>query len=270
MPKMEQKFFEDYSHIQLTETEVQAALYRARMMKARKLEEQEAEQQRLQAIEQMKKPWTKDQLLFELRERAKRLPFRFSVDDNNRKVFDLLLLYFTGDPAFEQQTYIGHDGQEHNYTFRKGLMLSSPVRGTGKTVLMELFSRTPGRSYVVVPTKRITSFFEADGDAVITRFSQPWRCEPTPEFFYQSPIGICFDDLGDEEIKNHFGNRENVMARVISRIYDEATDKAVFKYFHCTTNLTGNELQQKYDSRVRSRMREMFNFIELPGHDRRI
>jgi hypothetical protein len=60
------------------------------------------------------------------------------------------------------------------------------------------------------------------------------------------------------------------MARVISRIYDEATDKAVFKYFHCTTNLTGNELQQKYDSRVRSRMREMFNFIELPGHDRRI
>lgn len=266
---MKSQFSEDYSHIILTEQEVAAALHRARMMKARKLEQEAEELQRLRAIEQMKKPWNIDELKFRVRERMMKLPFSFKLDQYNTPVFNMLLQYFSGDPAFEQNTYLGHDGTVKNYSFRKGIMLSSAVRGTGKTVLMELFSRTPGRSYVVVPTKRISTFFEADGDQIITRFSQPWKCEPSPEFFYQSPIGICFDDLGDEEIKNHYGNRENVMQRVISRIYDDCQDKSVFKYFHCTTNLSGEELERKYDSRVRSRLREMFNFIELPGDDRR-
>ncbi len=42
-----------------------------------------------------------------------------------------------------------------------------------------------------------------------------------------------------------------------------------FWYTHVTTNLSGDQIEENYGTRVRSRMREMFNMIILPGEDRR-
>lgn len=240
------------------------------MVKARQLEEEEKKAQRQQVIKLAMAPWTTKELEEHVLFRSKALPFRFKIDKDNEYVFNLLSLYFSNNPEFEKNGFKDDKGQiVQQYSLKKGICLHSQERGTGKTVLMELFGQNKKGCFVTISTAKISSFFEADGDPVIARFSVPWKCERDPKYFYQSPVGICFDDLGDEEIKNHYGNRENVMNRILTRIYSENTDKAVFPFFHATTNLTGPELEEKYDRRVRSRMREMFNWIVLPGKDRR-
>lgn len=240
------------------------------MAKFRKLEEEKKKQDQADKVKEMLKPWTTEELRMQVRIKAKTLPFYFEVDDDNRGILNLLCLYFSGNPEFENYSFQDSDGKViQQYSLKKGICLRSGERGTGKSILMELFSINRRNCFAMVTTAKISRFFEADGDKVIERFNQPWACERIPSYFYQSPIGICFDDFGDEEIKNHYGNRENVMNRIITSIYNDNTAKDVFPFFHMTTNLTGDEIEQKYDKRVRSRMREMFNWIELPGKDRR-
>lgn len=260
----------DFSNVELTPEETQAALNYARMLKFQKLEEQKKKEARTEKIKEMMAPWSTDELRMHIRTRAKGLPFYFELDEDNREVFNLLCLYFSGNPGFEKHAFKDENGQIiQQYSLKKGICLHSRERGTGKTVFMDLFSINRRACFVVMPTTKISRFFEEDGDKIIGRFSQPWACERMPTYFYQSPIGICFDDFGDEEVKNHYGNRENVMNRIITAIYSDNPTHDAFPFFHMTTNLTGDMIEQKYDKRVRSRMREMFNWIELPGKDRR-
>jgi hypothetical protein len=259
----------DFSDIELTPEEVESALNQARMLKFREQEEQKKKDKKKQKIQELMTPWTTDELRMHVKARAKSLPFYFEVDDDNREVFELLCLYFSGNPEFEKHGFKNKEGAiVQQYSLKKGICLHSRERGTGKTVLMDLFSINRRSCFVVIPTAKISRFFEEDGDKVINRFSVPWACERIPQYFYQSPIGICFDDFGDEETKVHFGNRENVMGRIITAIYSDNSHDA-FPLFHMTTNLIGDEIEVKYDKRARSRMREMYNWIELPGKDRR-
>lgn len=259
-----------YDHIELTPEEELRALRFAKATKARYLEEQQEKDMRKLAYQKALEPWTEKELRAYVMDKSSKLPFRFAIDEFNGPVFDLLTMYFSENKEFEK--YGAKDDQGkiiQQYSLKKGICLHSKERGTGKTVLMDLFSHNKRNCFVVVSTAKISSFFEADGDIILKRFSAPWETEKVSMYLYQSPIGICFDDLGDEEIKNHYGNRENVMNRVLTRIYSDFPDKNVFQFFHATTNFTGDEIEEKYDKRVRSRMREMFNWIELPGKDRR-
>jgi hypothetical protein len=259
----------DYSDIELSPEEVERALNQARVNKFRELEEQKKKEKKSEKMQELMKPWATDELRMHVKSRAKALPFYFEIDDDNKEVFNLLCLYFSSNPDFEKFGFKDKEGKIiQQYSLKKGICLHSKERGTGKTVLMDLFSINRRTCFVVIPTAKISRFFEADGDKIINRFSVPWACERGPQYFYQSPIGVCFDDFGDEEVKNHFGNRENVMNRIVTAIYSDNSHDA-FPFFHMTTNLIGDEIEQKYDKRVRSRMREMFNWIELPGKDRR-
>ena len=259
----------DFSNIELTPEEVERALTSARILKFRELEEQKKKQKRLEKMQDLMNPWSTDELRMHVKDRAKALPFRFEIDDDNRTVFELLCLYFSDNSDFEKHGFKVNGQVVQQYSLKKGICLHSKERGTGKTVLMELFSINRRHCFVVMPTSKICRFFEADGDKIISRFAVPWACEKVPHYFYQSPIGVCFDDFGDEETKVHYGNRENVMNRIITAIYADHPDHSVFPYFHMTTNLTGDQIEAKLDRRVRSRMREMYNWIELPGKDRR-
>lgn len=260
----------DYDHIELTPEEITAALQFAKMCKARELEEKARKERRRRMREMAMAPWSTEQLRAFVLEKARKLPFRFELDEHNTEVFELLCLYFSDNPEFEKHGFKDPDGNVvQQYSLSKGICLHSVERGTGKTVLMELFSQNKKNCFVVIPSEKIASFFQAQGDEIILRFSAPWFAEQDARFFYQSPIGVCFDDLGDEQEKLHYGNRMNVMYRILTRIYSDDPDKSYFKYFHATTNLTGREIELKYDKRVRSRMREMFNWIVLRGKDRR-
>ena len=63
-----------------------------------------------------------------------------------------------------------------------------------------------------------------------------------------------------------YGDRINLMEELMLDRYD---NKIPFDQTHITTNLTVDEIESRYGTRVRSRMREMFNLIELHGSDMR-
>lgn len=140
--------------------------------------------------------------------------------------------------------------KKYNISRDKGILLSGQV-GCGKTSLMKLFATlTPmSRSYRVKPAREITMEFSKEGYDVINRYSRSVR----------SPKPICFDDIGVEPPMRYFGDQINVVGEILLTRYELFISKRI--QTHATTNLNSEELESRYGSRVRSRLREMVNVI---------
>jgi len=140
--------------------------------------------------------------------------------------------------------------KKYNISRNKGIILSGQV-GCGKTSLMKLFATlTPlSRAYRVKPAREITMEFSKQGYDVINQYSRSVR----------SPKPICFDDIGIEPPMRYFGDQINVMGEIFLTRYELFISKGI--QTHATTNLTAEELESRYGSRVRSRLREMVNLI---------
>ncbi|REE83017.1 DNA replication protein DnaC [Lutibacter oceani] len=130
----------------------------------------------------------------------------------------------------------------------KGILLSGPV-GCGKTSLMQLLLHlAPHKTnYEIIPTRNIVFSFNASGFEVLEK--------------YNDPKNYCFDDLGVEPTGCHYTKECNVMGEILLSRYD--LFKAKNTKTHITTNLNAEELEARYGSRVRSRLREMFNLISF-------
>ena len=68
------------------------------------------------------------------------------------------------------------------------------------------------------------------------------------------------------DLKNRYGNKKNVIGYLLEKRY---ANGHVGIMLHATTNLTADQRNAYYGGRVVSRMRKIFNFIELRGKDRR-
>jgi len=147
----------------------------------------------------------------------------------------------------------------------KGLLLSGPV-GCGKTSLMKLLPqiRPYRRPFELIPTRNIIFDFNANGYDVLTPYTQN-------EVF-------CFDDLGIESTGCHYGKDCNVMGEILLSRYDrfsQISQSLSHSQHHChpersrrvkthlTTNLNAKELEDRYGTRLRSRMRESYNLISF-------
>ena len=62
-----------------------------------------------------------------------------------------------------------------------------------------------------------------------------------------------------ETAVKHFGNECNTVAEILLHRYELQINQGVIT--HATTNLNAGELEKMYGSRVRSRLRSMFNLI---------
>jgi DNA replication protein DnaC len=140
--------------------------------------------------------------------------------------------------------------QEFGLDLKKGILLIGPV-GSGKTSLMKVFNHLSHnhKKYFVRSSREITTEFIQDGFQVIPKYGKALK-------------NYCFDDLGVEQSMKHFGNECNVMGEILLSRYDLL--KSAKQITHATTNLNANELDFIYGSRVRSRLREMFNLISFP------
>ncbi|MDP3016266.1 MAG: ATPase [Deltaproteobacteria bacterium] len=138
----------------------------------------------------------------------------------------------------------------------KGLLLSGPI-GCGKTSLMKLlpYLAPHKTNYEIIPTRNIVFNFNASGFEVLEK--------------YNDTKNYCFDDLGVEPTGCHYTKECNVMGEILLSRYDIFKDgrEPVLSLpkgkTHITTNLNAEELEARYGSRVRSRMREMFNLISF-------
>jgi DNA replication protein DnaC len=182
----------------------------------------------------------------------------FVLTPDQENIYTMLSQYFTKDIRFE----------ERGYSQRKGILLSGSV-GCGKTTIMRAFTRNPLASYIVKSVRQIASEYAQKevGESALYRYSGAYYPLNMNNEFKCDVWGICFDDLGTEDIKRHFGNEANVMEQVLLNRYDQI---ASLPYrTHVTTNLDSESIGEFYGERVRSRMREMFNIIEVPGNDLR-
>lgn len=174
----------------------------------------------------------------------------FVIDDQNREIFRLLCLYYSEDPGFEASG---------EYSLDKGIALIGPV-GCGKTTLLRGFAINPHNAYVEVSCRTVAADYSKHGEDSIKYYSALKVVQPN-YYWGQSAIGFFFDDLGTEPTtKKHFGNQISVMEEIILNRYDTPGLK---KRTQLTTNLSAEQIEEVYGLRVRSRVREMMNWIDF-------
>lgn len=246
----------------LSEEEYAAAIDKAKMDKYWRLDAQRKADEKRRFQESIARPFTKPELwAYACQLTSKRFGVDLVEDDENSAAIKALLAYFTEDPSF--------NALGAGFRLDKGLLLMGNV-GTGKTLLMKAFSRNKRQCYNVVSCRSLADGYSKDGMAAVEPFFEP-QFEAAGDFriFNQRQLGRCFDDLGAEGQKKSYGNEVNVMADIILARYD-LRHEFPWNQTHITTNLeNGDEIEAMYGTRVRDRMREMFNVITLDGESRR-
>lgn len=269
-----QEGLERYKHITLTDDEKDAAILAAKMRKHDIIKEERVRVVEAENRKNLIGPWlygaTKTYMLNRAEVIFKK---QFKVDSFNRETFERLCLYFSNDPNF---VTAAASQDNPNPSLEKGILLSSPF-GHGKTWLMELFSKNARQVYKIISAKKIANDYENHKEAGIEEYMEPYK-NPFQDkaSFYQVYSGLCIDDFGAEELKNSYGNKRNVLADIVEHRY--ATNKIdpaqpelrkTGPMLHITTNLDANGIHAKFGGRVASRIKEMFNILDLPGNDRR-
>lgn len=161
----------------------------------------------------------------------------FSLNEEEKQIYWLLSMYFTGDADFEK----------HGFKLKKGILVFGPI-GCGKTTAMSLFRRNPSKEYGLISCIKVAEEFKKNGPVGIEKF------------YNQS---YCFDDFGTEGNGKFFGNESNVMADILMTKYETEISTGFRTYI--TTNLTPEQIEEYYGKRLRSRMKEMFNVIRFPS-----
>jgi len=259
---------EQYTEIELTEKEKNDAIHneRYRIKTAILNEEQELEalrrgrmkkygdiktHQYFQSILKEPEPlkFTTEQYLDYVKNRLLQDNKPFEIDEWNSSVITTLAEYFTDNPDFERRG----DG----YSLNKGLILFGNV-GCGKTYIMNAFNLNPKLSFGIFSARAINIEFAQFGWVVSKKYSSLFtRTYPA---FGQTKIGLCIDDLGTEENKKHFGDSASVINDIIENRYFNR-DEVPFYATHITMNLTSDEVEQFYGTRLKDRMREAYNVI---------
>lgn len=181
----------------------------------------------------------------------------FEVNELNKPILKLLLLYFTGNPDFE---LMFQDMFLIPGNLAKGLMLIGGT-GTGKTTLMRIFKdytseiiQTNGfRVYNAIDIVRDTA---KNGLSEIDSFGI--RKDNKHIVCYVDDISSNIEDI------NNYGTKFNVMEQFFTLRYNLYQRHRVLT--HISTNKYPKELQNIYDFRITNRFIEMFNFIEVPGN----
>lgn len=240
--------------VELTEKELQDLIKKAKVEKAARL-------RTISYTEKLSKPLVYPkvsalELGIIIKKFAESSVEKFKIDETNKPIFKLLCQYFTQDPEFEQE----------GYSLKKGIMLFGNI-GCGKTTLMRLFQKNVTNDYVVKSCREVADAYAKNGSDALYLYSNTLDVY-AHEHYGQPKIGRCFDDLGTEKDKKHFGNELNVMEDILLNAYDNKMTGKI----HLTTNLTGDEIGEVYGPRVKSRLREMCNIIAFPenAEDRRV
>jgi len=233
--------YSGYSEIELTEDEIQKILFEKRKEKAGKI--RLAEYTKKLSEEPIIYLPKKDEYLKGFEQKSGLL-----IDNYNEKIINNLCGYFSGEESKE-------------YDLKKGILLFGGV-GCGKTSLMTWFKVNIINPYLVISCRQVSYDYSEHGSESIKRYNGLIKSNS-----YERPnvqFGVCFDDLGTEDDKKHFGNQSNVMADILLNRYDKLKigDKSYLQAkTHITTNLSRKEIIEKYGSRVESRLDEMFNIF---------
>lgn len=191
------------------------------------------------------------------RQAKKELKDTFIVDDENVATVRGFVAYFTGNLEIMQ---------EHNIDPRKGIIIFGNP-GSGKSMLFRILKECVQSEKLVQVGEKMML------EKQLFRKMSFHTCEHMAKFFMlkgelelhkfgkDSIKNICFDDLGAEELRNLYGNKKEVMVDLINERYDLFLNNGILTHF--TTNLSPDEIEERYSKRVRSRLKHMCNILSL-------
>lgn len=164
------------------------------------------------------------------------------VHEENKPLIKALCLLLSNDERYEK---------ELNFSFKKGLLIRG-VSGLGKTFLVKCLERHELNPILVLSTIEINEEIKEEGEFIIE---------------LRNNKIIYLDDIGTEEATvNHYGSKISFFKNFIEKIY--LRNKSFGKII-ASTNMNFKQIGEKYGFRVESRMREMFNVIDISGKDMR-
>ena len=164
----------------------------------------------------------------------------FQYNKDNSNYIKALCYFLSNDARFDTQL---------NFSFKKGLLIRGDY-GVGKTHAIKCLSQnelTPIRIFSMIDIAREV---EREGTFPIYQIADTI---------------VCLDDVGTEEpVVNHYGTKINWFKSFIEGYYAQFN---TYESLIVTTNCSFQEIELKYGGRVRSRMAEMFNVIDVEGED---
>ena len=238
--RLEQKMAE--KKWELTEEEKETILTQAANRKIWHLQDQQAREQNrkriLEKLEQIRNTWTADEFMRLIRTHYISKHGKFIESPEQQKYFKTLCYFLSADPRLET---------ELGFSSKKGLMILGES-GLGKTETLKAVKSNPVNPLIMVSMIEVAAYVRETGycypplDKIIVL--DDVGCEPVPVKYYGTDIRWFADFIEERYI-----GQESYSNLVI------------------TTNYGGDQIQELYGYRVRSRLREMFNVIELKGTD---
>lgn len=164
------------------------------------------------------------------------------VNQTTKKLITAVCFFISEDERFET---------EFGFSFKKGLMIRG-VSGLGKTHVVKCIEKNELNPVLILSMIEIAEKIKEEGE-------------------YRISLGgnkvIYLDDVGTEEATvNHYGTKINFFKNFIEMVYLKNT---TFGKLIISTNNSFSEIEERYGFRVRSRMKDMFNIIDVIGSDLR-
>lgn len=158
------------------------------------------------------------------------------------KLITALCFFISRDARFET---------ELGYSLKKGLLIRG-VSGLGKTHLVKCISKNGLNPILILSMLDISEEIRINGEINISL----------------DGFGVIYlDDVGTEEAAaKHYGNVINFFKNFIEGTYHK---RKSFEHIMMSTNNSFAQIEQKYGFRVRSRIKDMFNVIDVTGKDMR-
>lgn len=178
---------------------------------------------------------------------AEQEDFDFDIKDYQSEIFNELVAYFGNF----------HDDLKFINPKKKGIMIVGPM-GIGKTFIFKIFRSNPYQSFKLVSAKNLAKAAKTDSNNFFESIKKWILPNISNNFFGQKQLALMIDDLGTEDNINDFGNKTNVIQDVIEERY-ESFKKDKFPNLFITTNLTKEQLIERYGARSIDRLSEMLN-----------
>lgn len=163
------------------------------------------------------------------------------VQEQNKHLITTICFFLSNDRRFET---------ELRYSFKKGLLVRG-ISGLGKTYLFNCVKNNELSPITIYSMIELSEIIKAEG-----------YLELPPN------DGITYlDDIGTEEPTiNHYGTKINFFKQFIEKYY---LNNSIYNRLIISTNNNFSELESKYGFRVRSRIKDMFNVVDVTGTDMR-
>ena len=170
----------------------------------------------------------------------------FVIDKENEEVLEILLYYF-------------NDIKSHALDPKKGICLYGNV-GSGKTMMMKIMRNCNCNIFGFKTCRQLSEVYAIEGFEGLRSYGkQAVRWEYSEQKFNH----LLIDDLGAENDSRYYGHEINVMSEILLDRYEFFISDGLIT--NLTTNLSKEEISDRYSYRVYSRMQEMFNFLKLGG-----